>query len=402
MLTFRYQLEGYDLDWNEYYRNRIITYPKLPPGHYAFQVEVSIDGLNWNRPDEEVYAFRIVPPFWKRWWFVLSMILLLIMAVLLYIRLRLSSLEKAKKLLEKQVKHRTLEIANKNLKLEAQKQEIATQRDYAEEQRDQIKHQRDEIKSSIKYARRIQSAALPPPMVMKELLQDYFVFNRPRDIVSGDFYWAARGESFIYFAVADCTGHGVPGAFLSMLGVSSLNEIIKSMENCSAAEALDQLAYRVRESLHQTDEATEDSNVDGMDIALCRLNPDTGILQFAGANNHLYLVREGEMEVIRADKQDIASKYANPHPFTNRHVEVQEGDVIYLSSDGFPDQFGGSDRKKYKYGKFRKYLLDIHREPMGKQRELLGKELNRWMGDYEQIDDVLVMGIRIRRASVHQ
>jgi len=398
MLTFRYQLEGYDLDWNEYYRNRVITYPKLPPGHYSFKVEVSIDGQSWNRSEEGVFAFRIVPPFWMRWWFIISMILLLILGILLYIRLRLASLERAKKLLEKQVKHRTEQIANKNLQLETQKEEIATQRDYAEEQHEQIRHQRDEIQSSIKYAQRIQNAALPPAMVMKELLHDYFVFNMPRDIVSGDFYWAARGDPFIYFAVADCTGHGVPGAFLSMLGVSSLNEIIKSMENCSAAVALDQLAFRVRESLHQTDKASEDSSVDGMDIALCRLNPDAGILQFAGANNHLYLVRDGVIEVIKADMQDIASKYLNPHPFTNQVVDVQDGDVIYLFTDGFPDQFGGADRKKYKYGKFRKFLLDIHQEPMSKQSELLGIELEQWSGDYEQIDDVLVMGIRIRRA----
>ena len=135
-----------------------------------------------------------------------------------------------------------------------------------------------------------------------------------------------------------------------------------------------------------------------MDIALCSLNPEAGILQFAGANNHLYLVRNGEMEVIRADKQDIASKYVNPHPFTNHFVDVHDGDVIYLFSDGFPDQFGGANRKKYKYGKFRNFLLDIHQEPMQKQKELLGVELDQWMGDHEQIDDVLVMGIRIHRA----
>ncbi len=399
MLTFRYKLEGYDLEWNYFYRNRVITYPKLPPGHYAFQVEVSIDGLHWNRPEEGVYSFRIVPPFWKRWWFVLSMIFVFVMGVLLYIRLRLASLERAKKLLEKQVQHRTEQIARKNQELESQKEEIATQRDYAEEQRDQIKHQRDEIKSSIRYARRIQSAALPPSMVMKDMLKEYFVFSRPRDIVSGDFYWAARGGNFIYFAVADCTGHGVPGAFLSMLGVSSLNDITKSMEECTAAEALAQLAYRVRASLHQTDEAAEDSSVDGMDIALCRLDADQGVLQFAGANIHLYLVRDGKMKVIRADRQDIASKYENPLPFTNHFVNVLEGDVIYLFTDGFPDQFGGKDRKKYKYGKFRNFLLDIHQDPMARQKELLGKELNRWMGNYEQIDDVLVMGIRIHRAS---
>jgi serine phosphatase RsbU (regulator of sigma subunit) len=202
--------------------------------------------------------------------------------------------------------------------------------------------------------------------------------------------------------VADCTGHGVPGAFLSMLGISSLNEIIKSMENCSAAVALDQLANRVRESLHQNEEVTEDSNVDGMDIALCSLNPEAGILQFAGANNHLYLVRDGKMEVIRADKLDISSKYENPHPFTNHFVDVHEGDVIYLFSDGFPDQFGGEDRKKYKIANFRNFLLSIHREPMHRQRELLGIELETYMGDHEQIDDVLVMGIRIHQASAAQ
>ncbi|TFH21940.1 MAG: pas/pac sensor protein, partial [Bacteroidia bacterium] len=163
--------------------------------------------------------------------------------------------------------------------------------------------------------------------------------------------------------------------------------------------ALDLLAARVRESLHQTDEATEDSSVDGMDVAFCILNPELGILQFAGAHNHLYLVRDGEMEVIKADMQDIGSKYKNPHPFTNHFVDVQQGDVIYLFSDGFPDQFGGKDRRKYKYGKFRKFLLEIHQEPMSKQKKLLDEELTQWMGDYEQIDDVLVMGIRIRRAS---
>lgn len=402
MLTFRYQLEGYDLDWNYYHRNRVITYPKLPPGQYTFRVEVSTDGLSWHMTDEAVYTYRIIPPFWKRWWFVLSMLLLVILGIVLYIRIRLVSLERAKKLLEEQVKRRTVQIVNKNQELEAQKEEIATQRDYAEKQRDQIQHQRDEIRSSIRYAQRIQSATLPPEVVMKEMLDEYFVFNRPRDIVSGDFYWASKGDPFIYFAVADCTGHGVPGAFLSMLGISSLNEIVKSMENSSASFALDQLAARVRESLHQTAEVTIHSSMDGMDIALCSFNPDTGLLQYAGANNNLYLVRNGEMEIYRADKQDIASKYEKPLPFTNHFIDTQAGDVIYLFSDGFPDQFGGADRKKYKYGKFRKFLLNIHREPMQRQRELFGEELDHWMGKHEQIDDVLVMGIKIPQASIPQ
>jgi len=376
----------------------MITYPRLPPGHYTFKVEVSIDGLNWIGPEEGTYSFRIVPPFWKRWWFIVSTIILALLLILLYIRLRLANLERAKRELEKQVQLRTEQIASKNLELESQKKEIAVQRDYAEAQRDQIMYQRDEIQSSITYARRIQFAALPPEKVLDEMLGEYFVFNRPRDIVSGDFYWAARGKSNIYFAVADCTGHGVPGAFLSMLGISSLNEIIKTMEDFTAAQVLDQLATRIRESLHQTDIASEDSSVDGMDIAVCSFHPGTGRMQYAGANNHLYLIKDGEMRVIRADLQDISSKYERPQPFTNHIIDTRDGDLIYLFSDGFPDQFGGNERKKYKYGKFRKLLMDIHDESMSKQEMLLSLEFNRWKGHNEQIDDVLVMGVRIRLA----
>jgi serine phosphatase RsbU (regulator of sigma subunit) len=284
------------------------------------------------------------------------------------------------------------------MELEFQKKEIAKQRDYAEAQRDQIMHQRDEIQSSITYARRIQFAALTPETVMNEMLQEYFVYNRSRDIVSGDFYWAGRGNQNIYFAVADCTGHGVPGAFLSMLGISSLNEIIKTTKDKSAATVLDQLASRIRESLHQDNSSSQESSIDGMDIALCSFNPGTGQLQFAGANNHLYLIRDGEMKVIRADRQDISSRYESPDPFTNHAMDAKDGDLIYLFSDGFPDQFGGEERRKYKYVKFRKLLLDIHHEPMSKQEMLLSMEFNQWKGNNEQIDDVLVMGVKIHLA----
>ncbi len=398
MMTFRHQLEGYDLDWHYYLRNREINYPNLPPGHYTFRVEVSIDGQNWIGPEEGTYTFRILPPFWKRWWFVVSMVLSAILLLFIYIRLRVANLEKAKRELEKQVQLRTEQIASKNQELELQKEKIATQRDIAEMQRDQIRHQRDQIRSSIMYAERIQSAAHPPEAVMKNMLPEHFIFNRPRDIVSGDFYWAARGKEHIYFAVADCTGHGVPGAFLSMLGISSLNEIVKSMEDLSAARVLDQLARRIRESLHQTDRSSEDTSVDGMDIALCSFHPEKDRLEFAGANNHLYLVRGGDMKVIRADMQDISSKYESPKPFTNHRIKVKDGDMIYLFTDGFPDQFGGKERKKFKYWKFRKLLLDIHQESVSKQEMLLSLEFNRWKGDNEQIDDVLVMGVRIPRA----
>lgn len=395
MLTFRYELEGYDLNWNYYDRNRVINYPRLPPGDYTFRAEVSIDGQVWYKAEDGAYSFRITPPFWRRWFFIISMVILVIIVIVAYIRIRVANLERAKKLLENQVRHRTKEIANKNKELEAQKEEIETQRDYAEEQRDQIEHQKEDIQSSIRYAHRIQRAALPPESVMNSVLDDYFIYNRPRDIVSGDFYWASSGDPYKYFAVADCTGHGVPGAFMSMLGISALNDIVKSLEKISASVLLDNLACRVRESLHQTEQSTETSSSDGMDISLCIYDPGTKILQFSGAYNHLYIVRNGEMQIIKADKQSLVSKYFEPKPFNNHELKMEEGDCIYLFSDGFPDQFGGPDFKKYKIRNFREFLISIHKESMKDQKRLLDEEFERWMGPHAQVDDVIVMGIRI-------
>ncbi len=193
-LVFRYQLEGHDPDWNYYERNRTVAYPKLHPGYYTFRAEISVDGLTWCTPEEAAYSFRILPPVWKRWWFILIMVCLVVTGIWVYIRIRLANLARAKERLEKEVKNRTEQIVNKNMELEAQKEEIATQRDFAEEQRDQIELQKEEIQSSIRYAYRIQTAAMPPEPFISELLEEYFIFNRPRDIVSGDFYWAARTD----------------------------------------------------------------------------------------------------------------------------------------------------------------------------------------------------------------
>lgn len=393
-MTYRYKLEGYDLEWLYSNRNQTLTYSQLPPGDYSFRVEVSLDNKTWHVSGDSVYTFIVRPPFWKRWWFLAAMLLLAVSGVYMYIRQRVSKLEKDKEKLELEVAKRTEEIRNKNRELEAQKTEIALQRDIAEEQRDQIEAQKEEIQSSIRYAYRIQTAVLPPKRLIDNILGEYFILNKPRDIVSGDFYWIAKNNTHIFFSVGDCTGHGVPGSFMSMLGISALNDIVKSLQICKASTILDLLRERIQESLHQGRER-ELTTYDGMDIALCIFNPDTKMLQFSAAHNPLYLIRDGEIIIYPADKIDIGRYSPEKSDFSNHIIECREGDIIYLFSDGYADQFGGPKARKYKSQKFRDFLVSIHRENMDDQRRLLDEEIENWRGKLPQIDDIMVMGIKI-------
>ena len=267
-LKYRYMLDGHDLKWNYSNRNQDLTYSQLPAGTYSFKVEVSLDEKNWYNSEDSMYSFRVYPPFWKRWWFISIMIILALLGIYLYVKLRLANLQKAKEELEEEVFKRTVEIRNQNEELETQKEEIAAQLDHTEAQRDQIEAQKEEIQASIRYAHRIQSAVLPPQTQLDAILKDYFILNKPRDIVSGDFYWVAQNDSQIIFSVGDCTGHGVPGSFMSMLGLSALNDIVKSVQPLRAATILNLLRDRIRESLHQGGKSETIAN-DGMDISLC-------------------------------------------------------------------------------------------------------------------------------------
>ena len=393
-LTYRYKLEGYDLEWMYSERNQTLTYSQLPPGKYTFIVEVSLDNKTWYGTAESKYAFLVKPPLWKRWWFITAMILLSISMLYFYISKRLSKLEKDKEKLEMEVARRTEEIRNKNRELEEQKEEILKQKNIAEEQRDKIEAQKDEIQSSIRYAHRIQTAVLPPKRELDNVLREYFVLNKPRDIVSGDFYWIAHNETNTFFAVGDCTGHGVPGSFMSMLGISALNDIVKSLPICTASRILDLLKDRIESSLHQGSDR-ELTTYDGMDISLCVYEQGTKVLQFAGAHNALYLIRNRKMIIYPADKIDIGRYSAEKTEFTNHIIECKTGDILYLFSDGYADQFGGIKARKYKSQRFREFLLAIHDKDMNIQRRMLDEEIEDWRGTLPQIDDILVIGIKI-------
>lgn len=249
------------------------------------------------------------------------------------------------------------------------------------------------ITESITYASKIQSAVLPPTDIIRQYFPDHFIFFRPRDIVSGDFYWFSVNKNRIYFAAVDCTGHGVPGAFMSMLGFTMLNQIVSSGPNLTASEILDQLREDVKQALHQKGSMNEPH--DGMDIAFCVLNIDDLTLQFSGAHNPLYLIRDGELVQYAGDLMPIGhAGILESKSFTNHVIQLSKGDLIYLFSDGFTDQFGGEDGQKFKRTLFRKTLLAMHHEPMDVQERLLGETLEMWKLDYEQVDDILVFGVR--------
>jgi serine phosphatase RsbU (regulator of sigma subunit) len=260
------------------------------------------------------------------------------------------------------------------------------------EQRDKIEKQQKELAESLEYASSIQSALLPDMRYFNILFPESFILFRPRDIVSGDFYWYARKGSRIAITAADCTGHGVPGAFMSMLGISFLNEIVsKCIPRANAI--LNRLRENVMKALHQTGDITE--NKDGLDIALCVIDQDQMMMEFSGAFNPLYMIRKGVLHETRGDKMPIGINAITERSFTNHNVKLQKGDLIYLFSDGYADQFGGPEDKKFKYSTLKELLVKISHKPMDAQKKVLESSFLRWKADNEQVDDVLIIGLKI-------
>ncbi len=349
--------------------------------------------------------------------FILTLILLMV-ALYSYIQKK-----KANKLLAEQKN----EIEEKNEELNQQNEEIATQRDEIESQRDKIYNINENLTESIKYAEKIQSAVLPSNEFIqavispydadcKNKLSGYFVIFKPKDIVSGDFYWFARKENMLLIAVGDCTGHGVPGAFMSMMGVSFLNDIVSRKEIQTAADVLNHLRTHIIQSLHQkgTNEINH-SVKDGMDIAFVAINTDTMELQFAGANNPLYIVTSSHgtmlqslQEIrpdlsavslfeVKADKQPIGI-HEKMIPFTNNTLQLQRGDILYLFTDGYQSQFGGPSSKKYLQKNFKLLLQNNSHKSLAEQKIYFENELLNWQNfscpPIEQTDDITLIALK--------
>lgn len=262
-----------------------------------------------------------------------------------------------------------------------------------EEKNELITQQKKEITDSIRYASRIQRAILPSDEILLQTLPEHFVLYLPRDIVSGDFFWLSQRGGKIVIVAADCTGHGVPGAFMSMLGVSFLYEIVNKEGIMQPANILNYLREHVKHTLSQT--GKKDEAKDGMDISLCVFDPAEMKLEWAGAYNPLYLIRKGELMEYKADKMPIAIHMIDHLPFTNHEIAVQKGDTFYISSDGYADQFGGEEGRKFMSKKYKEMLLQIWDKPMEEQKEIIHKSHLDWKGHHEQVDDILVFGVRV-------
>jgi ligand-binding sensor domain-containing protein/serine phosphatase RsbU (regulator of sigma subunit) len=376
---YKYRLLGHIDEWSEPTHDILsIPYTKLPHGKYTFQVmAANCDGV-WTEVPAE-FSFEISPPWWKSWWFRIIEIIIGILLLYLFIFFRERKLRYDKKILQLKVKERTLEIEK--------------QKDQIEEQHDRIAKQKKEITDSIEYAQHIQSAVLPKDETISPLLKDYFILYKPRDIVSGDFYWIHGDEDKVIAIAADCTGHGVPGAFMSMLGVSILNEIATKNTNLQAHEILNTLRTHIINTLAHT--RHDEEARDGMDLALSIIDFNKKKVQYAGAYNPLIIIRDGFAEVYKANKMPVGLHSGEMKDFSAIEIELKPDDCLYMFSDGYADQFGGPEGKKFKSGAFRKLLIEISSKPMKEQKEIIDKTIMDWMRDYEQIDDILVMGIRI-------
>lgn len=256
-----------------------------------------------------------------------------------------------------------------------------------------VKLAEQKLKDSIVYASRIQKAIFPPKGILKSLLHDYFLIFRPRDIVSGDFYWMQKVNDHIIIAAADCTGHGVPGALMSIMGISFLNEVVMRKDVQKTSDALNLFRDYIKNSLRQNGEG-DDSRNEGMDIALCAYNTQTGVLQYAGAYNPLYIIRDEELIEYKADKMPIGS-YRKERPFTNHEIKVEKGDRFYIFSDGITDQFGGPKGERFKPYRLKKLLVDTSKMSFKDQKHQIEMTMDQWQSLNRQIDDIILLGFQL-------
>ncbi|MDA3780289.1 MAG: SpoIIE family protein phosphatase [Bacteroidales bacterium] len=369
VVEYQTKLEGADKDWLPITKQTMVNYSSLSANKYTFLVKAKNSSGQWNT-EPASYSFVINPPFYARWWFILSCIIIIVVSIISYIKNRERNLIYEKKILEEKIAERTAEVVKKSNELEQKNSDIL---------------------GSIKYAQRIQNAILPPNVPFEKT----FMFFRPKDIVSGDFYWMESFKDKEMFAAVDCTGHGVPGAFLSIMGHSMLTKIVKEYKILEPAEILNRLNLEISDALHQKDDMEAGIINDGMDLALVSYDKKNKTLEYAGAYNPLILIRNGEVIETKGNRFPIGrSMSKEKREFTNHKFNIQKGDTIYIFSDGYADQFGGPDNKKFRKKNMLALLQSIQDIDIKKHGKELEKSFNNWKGDEEQIDDIVFIGRR--------
>jgi serine phosphatase RsbU (regulator of sigma subunit) len=369
-VKYQYFLKGYDLGWSESTPNNVANYPRIEDGVYTFYVKAcNNDGFC----SEETLALQIKvsAPYWKKWWFLLAVIITLSLLVYYIIKRRERKQKLIQKRLEAELEIRTKEVVKKSEELE---------------------EKNDNITDSINYALRIQKSILPSKLLMKKYFPESFIFYQPRDIVSGDFYWYEKiGDKFIVVC-ADCTGHGVPGAFMSMIASTLFKEIAYQYKITDPSEFLYKLESLLKNTLKKSDKS---SVHDGLDLSICVFDLTTNFMSFSGAYRPILIYKDKALERIKTSHFSIGGDDFVEKEFITFTEQLRKGDIVYLFSDGFPDQFGGEKGKKLYLKGFMSLIENSVDLGMDEQHLLLKHFLKDWQGDKKQIDDILVMGIKV-------
>jgi ligand-binding sensor domain-containing protein/serine phosphatase RsbU (regulator of sigma subunit) len=374
--NYKYSLEefGDDPVWISVGNERSLTFSNLSRGEYLFKIIGSNNDNIWNNEGDEL-KINVITPFWNSSIAIFIYVILLIFILYMLFQYRTRNLRNSNRIL------RERNITAKKV----------------ERQKELLSIRNKSIEDSLNYAQRIQKAMLPTSRVFKSLLPESFILHKPKDIVSGDFYWISENNNRIYFAAVDCTGHGVPGAFMSIIGFELFRKIVNMQHIADPGEILQALNANLEEIFGKD---TDMPLRDGMDLAFCVLDKKKNILQFAGAFNPMYIVRADKLIEIKGERFSIGAnvdfdeKVDSAKVFNSHKIRLQKDDMIYIFSDGYADQFGGPEGKKYKYRRFRHLLLTIHKLPLEKQKQYLDESIEEWRGNFEQIDDILVIGIK--------
>jgi ligand-binding sensor domain-containing protein/serine phosphatase RsbU (regulator of sigma subunit) len=373
-VSYQFKLDGYDLDWSPVVSENHILYPRIDDGEFKFLlIAYNADGVPTEIPLE--LKISVKKPFWKQYWFIALSILVGILAVILIIKIREKAHKIREQYLEEELDKRAKELKVKNVELQKKNNDIT---------------------DSINYAKRIQGSILPPIHKIEMQFPGSFVFYRPRDIVSGDFYWFDKvNESKFLIVCADSTGHGVPGAFMSMIGTTLIKDICMRSNVQSPSDVLSMLDFEIASMLNVQDTPNGDNSTDGMDLTVCEIDLNTMYLRFASAMRPIMLYHKGELLYLRGSRNAIGGQLADSKEFDNQGYQLEKGDIIYMFTDGYPDQFGGPYGKKYKIVRLKNLLGDICALPVEKQELMIVNEFNNWKGEEEQVDDVLFMCIKI-------
>ncbi|MDA3865912.1 MAG: SpoIIE family protein phosphatase [Salinivirgaceae bacterium] len=371
---YAYKMDGITNGWIEIGNRRYVNFSNLSPGKYSFNLIGSNNDGVWNKKGRNV-QITVSPPWYRTTLAYITYVILLITAIFIFIKTREKKLIRDRKVLEEKVKERTKEL---------------------EQQKQIVEKSHREITSSINYASRIQQAMMPHKEQLDALFSDYCLFYKPRDVVSGDFYWVRRINHYVVFAVGDCTGHGVPGAMVSMLGISAINEIIRRREIISSAQVLDHLRDEVKTSLRQKDYKA--GSKDGLEIAFCIYDTQKNVIDYSGAQNPLWILKENNgnpcVEEIKGTPNPI-SVYVKEIPFKAHQITPEPGDFFFIFSDGMIDQFNGETDEKFKKRRLKELLISNYGNTLESYNQLLEDEFQKWKGDSVQIDDILVMGVSI-------